>query len=339
MVALLILALVGFVAQLVDGSLGMGYGLTSSTLLVAVGVAPALASASVHLAEIGTTAVSGFSHWRMGNVDKKTVARIAIPGAIGAFVGATVLSNLSTEAAKPWMSSILLVLGLYLIIRFTFGKKLNRRPGTPGLKALLPLGLVGGFVDATGGGGWGPVTTPTLLADGRLAPNKVIGSMNAAEFLVSLAASIGFLLALGTSKLDLRIVAALLIGGVIAAPIAAWMVRHAAPRVLGALVGGMIIFTNTRTILLALGVPGQVLAAVLLLIVAVWVFAVYWAVRTLRAERETHTEDAFGVSEAEHEGAEHEVAPGTAGERPAAVLTVTDEAQPATVGPVPGRAP
>lgn len=301
MPALIVLAFVGFLAQLVDGSLGMGYGLTSSTLLVAVGVAPALASASVHLAEIGTTAVSGVSHWRLGNVDKKVVARIAIPGAIGAFVGATLLSNLSTEAAKPWMSSILLVLGIYLIFRFTFGKKLNRRPGSPGLKALVPLGLVGGFVDATGGGGWGPVTTPTLLADGRLAPNKVIGSMNAAEFLVSLSAATGFLLALGTSKLDLKIVGALLIGGVIAAPIAAWMVRHAAPRVLGALVGGMIIFTNSRTILLALDVPGQVLAGVLVAIAALWVFAVFWAVKTLRAEREEHVDDAFGLAEAEKE--------------------------------------
>ena len=126
---LFVFAFVGLLAQVIDGSLGMAYGVTASTLLLANGVAPAVASASVHLAEIGTTAASGFSHWRFGNVDWAVVLRIAIPGAIGAFVGATVLSNLSTESATPWVAALLLLLGVYIVARFVFGQPPGRRQG------------------------------------------------------------------------------------------------------------------------------------------------------------------------------------------------------------------
>ncbi|MFM8349806.1 MAG: sulfite exporter TauE/SafE family protein, partial [Actinomycetales bacterium] len=143
--ALLLVALAGFGAQLVDGSLGMGYGLTSSTLLMAIGLTPALASASVHLAEIGTAAASGLAHGRLGNVDKTVLKRIALPGGIGAFVGATVLSNLSLNAARPWASTILFALGVFLIIRFTVGRARQRAGERPGWRLLTPLGLVGGF--------------------------------------------------------------------------------------------------------------------------------------------------------------------------------------------------
>ncbi|GAB3233993.1 sulfite exporter TauE/SafE family protein [Kineococcus gypseus] len=246
---LIVLAVVGLFAQLVDGSLGMAYGVTSSTLLLAAGTNPAAASATVHLAEIGTTFVSGVSHWKFGNVDWKVVARIGIPGAVGAFLGATVLSSLSTEVAAPVMSLILLVLGVYVLVRFTaFGLPVGRL-GRPLRKRFLgPLGLVGGFVDATGGGGWGPVGTPAILASGRLEPRKTIGSIDTSEFLVALAASLGFLLGLGTQGVNASWAAALLVGGVIAAPIAAWLVRHLPPRVLGSAVGGLIVLTNTRTL-------------------------------------------------------------------------------------------
>ena len=287
MPSLVLIAIAGFFAQFVDGSLGMGYGLTSSTLLIAVGLSPALASASVHLAELGTTAVSGIAHQRFGNVDWPTVRRIALPGAVGAFAGATFLSTISTAAAKPIAGGILFVLGVYVLLRFLVGRAPRRKPGTPGLRMLLPLGVVGGFVDATGGGGWGPVTTPTLLADGRLAPNRVIGTVNASEFLVALAASIGFLIGLGTAGIDFGIVLALLAGGVIAAPLAAWVVRHLNARILGVVVGGFICFTNARLLLGAAGASSGVTWAVYATIVAAWVAAVIWVVAIVRRERET----------------------------------------------------
>ena len=299
MPSLLLIAVAGFFAQFVDGSLGMGYGLTSSTLLIAVGLTPALASASVHLAELGTTAVSGIAHQRFGNVDWPTVRRIAIPGAIGAFAGATFLSSISTAAAKPIAGGLLFVLGVYVLLRFLIGRAPKRKPGTPGIRMLLPLGMVGGFVDATGGGGWGPVTTPTLLADGRLAPNRVIGTVNASEFLVALAASIGFIIGLGAAGIDFGIVLALLVGGVIAAPIAAWVVRRLNARILGVVVGGFICFTNARLILGAAGASAEVTWAVYGVIVAVWISAVVWVVRIVRRDRaQTPAQELEGASAA-----------------------------------------
>lgn len=274
MIGLLAVALAGFAAQFVDGSLGMGYGVTSSTLLIALGLTPALASASVHLAEIGTSAASAFSHGKLGNVDKTVFRRIAIPGAVGAFAGATVLANLSTQAARPWASALLLALGVYVLFRFLRARATTVRKGRPGHRLLVPLGLVGGFVDATGGGGWGPVTTPALLATGRMAPNRVIGTMNAAEFLVSVAASAGFLLGLGLSAIDWRILVPLLVGGVIAAPFAAWVTHRLPMRVTGVTVGGMIIFTNALTLLKAFGASGATTAVVLTTIAIGWISAV-----------------------------------------------------------------
>ena len=271
MVPLLLIGLAGFAAQLVDGSLGMGYGLTSSTLLIAIGLTPAVASASVHLAEIGTTAASAISHGKLGNVDKKVLARIALPGGIGAFVGATVLSGLSTSAARPWSSTLLLILGIYLLIRFLTHRTVTLRKGRPGTRLLAPLGLVGGFIDATGGGGWGPVTTPALLADGRMAPSRVIGTMNAAEFVVAVCASAGFLLGLGVGAIRWDILVPILIGGVIAAPFAAWITHRLPMRIMGVTVGGMIIFTNSYTLLRAFDVAGGIQAVVLIAEAIAWV--------------------------------------------------------------------
>ena len=285
MPALILLALFGFAAQLVDGALGMAYGATSTTLVLATGLTPAVASASVHMAELGTTAVSGASHWRFGNVDWRTVRRIGIPGAIGAFTGAVVLSSVSADVAKPWMAGILLVLGVYILLRFTLGRA-DRKPGRRYVRGryLAPLGLGAGFIDATGGGGWGPVSTPTLIATGRMEPRKVVGSVDTSEFLVALAASLGFLAALGSQGMDWGVVAALLAGGVLAAPIAAWLVRKMAARLLGTAVGGLIILTNVRTFFDYGGVPATVRWPVYLAIVAVWIFAVAWVVRVHRRE-------------------------------------------------------
>jgi uncharacterized membrane protein YfcA len=286
MQTLIVVAIAGLVAQFVDGSLGMGYGLTSSTLLIFAGLSPAAASASVHLAEVGTTALSGVAHHRFGNVDWHAVRRIAIPGGIGAFLGATLLSSLSTESAKPLASTLLFTLGIYVLLRFLLGKQRVSRKGQPGLRFLAPLGLIGGFVDATGGGGWGPVTTPTLLADGRLAPNRVVGTVSASEFIVAISASAGFFTALGGEVLRMEFVAALLAGGFIAAPIAAYMVRHLNPRLLGVIVGGFICFTNARTLLAAAGVSDDAFRIVYGAIVIVWAVSVAFVVRAIRRERE-----------------------------------------------------
>ncbi len=292
---LLLLALVGLGAQLVDGSLGMAYGVTSTTLLLAVGTNPAAASATVHLAEIGTTLASGASHWRFGNVDWRVVRRIGIPGAVGAFAGATFLSNLDTSVAAPLMSVILLALGAYVLVRFTVRGPRRDRLGQPLRRRFLgPLGLVAGFVDATGGGGWGPVGTPAILASGRLEPRKVVGSVDTSEFLVSAAASIGFFLALGSAGVELAWVLALLAGGLVAAPVAAWLVRHVPPRVLGSAVGGVIVLTNGRTILASDWVDASdgsrgVAYAVLGL---VWSGAVAWSVRAHLADRALEGEAA-----------------------------------------------
>ncbi|MEU5553254.1 sulfite exporter TauE/SafE family protein [Micromonospora sp. NPDC047793] len=282
---LLVIALVGLAAQLVDGALGMAYGLTSTTLLLVVGIAPAAASASVHLAEIGTTLASGAAHWRFGNVDWRVVRRIALPGAIGAFAGATFLSWLSTESAAPWMAAILFTLGAYLLVRFS--RPLRRNPAAGQLRGrfLGPLGLVAGFVDATGGGGWGPVATPALLASGRMEPRKVIGSVDTSEFVVASSASLGFLIGLGTEGFLLPIVLALLAGGLIAAPIAAYLVRIIPAQMLGAAVGGVIVLTNARVLLGAAEVPSAVPVVVYVLLAAGWVAALVLAVRVLRRTR------------------------------------------------------
>jgi uncharacterized membrane protein YfcA len=275
MQTLIVLVGIGFGAQLIDGALGMAYGATSASLVVAVGLAPATASATVHLAEIGTTLVSGISHRRFGNVDWRTVKRIGIPGAIGAFVGAVVLSSISADLAKPWMAAILLTLGLYILFRFTLGGP-PRAKGRPYVRGryLAPLGLGAGFIDATGGGGWGPACTPTLLATGKMEPRKVIGSVDTSEFLVALSASIGFLLALGSQGIAWSFLVALFAGGVVAAPLAAWLVRMITARLLGAAVGGLIILTNVRTLSDVLGVNGQSRWTIYLAITTVWILAV-----------------------------------------------------------------
>ncbi len=285
LVLLALLAVAGFAAQLVDGALGMGYGITSSTILLLIGLSPAAASASVHIAKIGTGASSGLAHHRFGNVDWKVVRRIALPGGIGAFVGATVLSALSTESSRPLSSLFLFVLGIYVVMRYLAGGLRVLRKGTPRLRFLIPLGLIGGFVDATGGGGWGPVATPALLADGRLAPNRVIGTVSASEFVVAVAASAGFIFGIGVAGVRLDYVAALLVGGLVAAPIAAYLVRHMNPRLLGVIVGGFICFTNARTLLAAMGVSDSVFLLVYGAIVAAWAAAVVFVVRAIRRER------------------------------------------------------
>jgi uncharacterized protein len=295
MAAIVLIALAGFGASFIDGALGMGFGVTSTSLLLAVGLTPALASASVHLAKIATGTASGIAHHRFGNVDWAGVKRIGLPGAVGAFVGATVLSHLSTKAALPFTGTLLFLLGIYIVIRFVRGRAPRRKPGTPGMRFMLPLGLVGGFIDATGGGGWGPVTTPTLLADGRLSPARVVGTVNTAEVIVAVSASLGFLVGLGTSGIDLAIVLPLLIGGVLAAPLAAWLVRYLNARILGVVVGCFILLLNARLILGALDPAPVVWWTVYAALATVSLLAISYVVRIVVRERSAAGRDIASV--------------------------------------------
>lgn len=286
---LIVLGIVGLLAQLIDGSLGMAYGVTSTTLLLATGIAPAAASAAVHFSEIGTSLVSGIAHYRFGNVDWRTVLILAVPGFIGAFGGATFLAGLNGAAATPWISGILLGLGIYVIWRFlALGGARPTFRGRPRTGLLVPIGFVGGALDAIGGGGWGPVGTTTLLSSGRLEPRKVVGSIDTSEFVVAVGGSLGFLLALGSQGIDWSIAAALLIGGVIAAPIAAWLVRILPARVLAIAAGGIIILTNARTIALALDASTPALSTILVALALAWVSLL---VHVVRLERRTRREE------------------------------------------------
>jgi uncharacterized membrane protein YfcA len=295
MTRLAIVALAGLVAQLIDGALGMAYGVTATTLLVSSGTAAASASATVHLAEIGTTLVSGTSHWRFGNVSWRTVRWIALPGAVGAFAGAVILGESDGQWTAVAVSAILLALGAYIVVRFGLGLRPQavRETRLRG-RWLAPLGLGAGFVDAIGGGGWGPITTPTLMTAGKMEPRTAVGSASASEFLVAIAASVGFLYSLGTSGVDLAAAAALLAGGALAAPLAAWAVKHLPAPVMGTFVGGLILITNARTLMLSAGWDGDVRLAVLLAIAAATgVLVSRRAVAAYQEDREPEPEPAL----------------------------------------------
>jgi uncharacterized membrane protein YfcA len=281
---LLLVSVAGFFAQLIDGSMGMAFGVSATSLLLLLAYNPAAASAIVHLAEVATTAVSGVSHIRFGNVHWPTLLKIAIPGSLGAFVGAVLLSNLDLSAARPWTSGILLALGIVIIARFV--RVRVQKPGRYGRKRwLVPLGLVGGFVDSTGGGGWGPVVTSSLTASRVLEPRKAIGTTNTAEFLVALSASVGFLLGLGSSAIPWDAVIALIIGGVLAAPLAAWLVTKVPQQMLGLVVGFVIVLLNTRQIAVSVDAPAGVLWTLLALVAVAGIVTVVTVVRRRKSVR------------------------------------------------------
>ncbi|AMB47258.1 sulfite exporter TauE/SafE family protein [Methylobacterium sp. AMS5] len=226
-------AAVGLAAQTVDGALGMAYGITSTTFLLSTGVPPAAASASVHVAEIFTTAFSGVSHWRLGNVDGPLFRRLLIPGVIGAVAGGYLLTSVDGEAIKPFVSVYLLLMGLYVLSRAFRAVKVSHEPP----RAVVPLALGGGFVDAIGGGGWGPVVTTSLVGRGQ-DPRTSIGSVNAAEFFVAVASGLSFTLLGGLTHWTT--IAGLVLGGLFAAPIAALLVRVIPARGLMVVVGLLI---------------------------------------------------------------------------------------------------
>ncbi len=254
-------AFVGAAAQFVDGLLGMGFGITSASLLTVLGYSAVAASAGTHAAKMGTTLVSGVSHWREGNVDWRVLITVGVPGAVGSFVGAVVLTNIAIEGARIWMAAILFLLGLTIIARFGYGKSLF-----PTMKLrtrnLWPIGLFGGFVDATGGGGWGPVATPSLMTVTRHKPHRIVGTVSASEFLVAASASLGFLFGAGEAGIPWLAVLGLVIGGTITAPIAARLAKKAPTAPLGVAVGGMVLIANTAVIASVFGIPGAIATAI-----------------------------------------------------------------------------
>ena len=224
---------VGLLAQIVDGALGMAYGVTSTTFLLSTGVPPAAASASVHIAEIFTTGFSGLSHWKLGNVNGKLFARLLIPGVIGAVVGAYLVTAIDGDLLKPWISAYLLLLGLYIISKAFRTIHVRTEPPT----FVAPLAVTGGFVDAVGGGGWGPVVTISLLGTGH-DPRTTIGSVNAAEFFLAIASGFSFALLGGFTHWTT--IAGLVFGGLFAAPFAALLVKKLPTRALLIIVGVLI---------------------------------------------------------------------------------------------------
>ena len=236
--ALLPFILVGFAAQLVDGALGMAFGVISNTLLVAVmGVPPALASQRVHVVECFTTATSGISHLLHGNVDKALFFRLLVPGIIGGVTGAYVLTSLDAAVVKPFVLTYLTAIGLYLLARGLFYP-----PKIKQARIIAPLGLFGGFLDAVGGGGWGPVVTSNLLIQGA-DPRKVVGTVNTVEFFLTLTVSAAFIWRLGLADVA-GATLGLLIGGLLAAPIGAWAAKHFPPKQMLILVGIVLTLTS-----------------------------------------------------------------------------------------------
>jgi len=229
---------VGFAAQLVDGALGMAFGVISNTLLVAVmGVPPALASQRVHIVECFTTATSGLSHLLHGNVDKRLFWRLLLPGMAGGVLGAYVLTSLDAGVVKPFVLLYLSLIGIYILVRGIFYP-----PKLKEARLIAPLGLFGGFLDAAGGGGWGPVVTSNLLIQGA-DPRKVVGTVNTVEFFLTLTVSAAFIWHLGLADVA-GATLGLLIGGLLAAPIGAWAAKHFNPKTMLILVGVVLTATS-----------------------------------------------------------------------------------------------
>lgn len=238
-----IFLLVGFLAQLIDGALGMAYGISSTTFLMSTGIPPVVASASVHISEVFTTGASGIAHWKFGNIDKTLFKKLIIPGALGAALGAYVLSSFDGTVMKPYVSTYLIIMGVVIIVK-SFKKKVAfREPKRVGWLALL-----GGFADASGGGGWGPVVTATLIGRGN-NPRLTIGTVNAVEFFVALTASGIFTVIVGIDSW--QIIAGLILGGIIAAPVGALITQKINVKASMIFVGILIILLSARTVVMS----------------------------------------------------------------------------------------
>lgn len=239
---------IGFAAQLVDGALGMAYGVTASTLLLGFGVPPVVSSATVHAAECFTTGTSALSHHAFGNIDRQLFRRLLLPGILGAATGAWLLSRIDGDMLKPWIAGYLLLMGAVILV-----KAFRDFPSRRVTSHVTPLGFFGALIDAIGGGGWGPIVASNLLARGNEF-RVTVGSVNAVEFFVTLTASAVFLLTLGLGHWE--IIVGLAMGGVVAAPFGGWLVKRVPPRPMLCFVGLLVIALSIRTLLKHFGVAG-----------------------------------------------------------------------------------
>lgn len=292
---LVLVGLAGFVASLVDGALGMGFGPTSSSILLASGISPAAASTTVNLAKVATGLVAGVSHWRFGNIDRSLVLRLAIPGAIGALVGTTVLVNVDGDDLRPVLAVVLLLMGVRILLRFS--RPLPMQPdsgggtGARGLDAFDVRGVevAAGVGGVTNGlvGAWGPVVTPYLLHKG-LPPRYAVGSVNTAEVAVAIVAAGSLVTSLGGDGLEVGVVLAMLAGGMIAAPLAAYVVRYMPARALGLAVAGLLMVTQARELAGALDLSAGRWVAYAAIPVALTLAALRPRLRTARAAAAVH---------------------------------------------------
>ena len=292
MSGLLLYAVAGFAASFVDGALGMGFGPTSSSILLASGLIPVAVSASVNVAKVVTGVASGLSHWRFHNLDRALVLKLAIPGCIGAILGVTVLSSVSGASIRPYLAMLLSLVGIRILVRFAQPLPPRQKDvaddANPGKSVLQydPRGIktfafIGGITNGLIGA-WGPVVTPYLLHRG-VRPRFAIGCANSAEIAVAGTSVLSVLSAVGGGGLDTRLVLALLIGGVVAAPVAAWSIRRIPPRPTGVAVATLLLLTNARDLLLWAGLTGTVPATLTYItILALGLFALFIYPRIVR---------------------------------------------------------
>jgi len=300
---LLLVGLAGFFAAMVDGALGMGFGPTSSSILLSTGISPAAASTTVNLAKVASGVAAGVSHWRLNNIDHRLVLRLAIPGAVGALVGALVLSNVDGDEIRPLLAILLMLVGVRILFRFSQALPQSRNAAADeaasrrapefnetGVEvAAVAGGVTNGLV-----GAWGPVVTPFLLHRG-LPPRYAIGSVNTAEVAVAIVSAGTLLTSLGRGGVEIGIVLAMLVGGVLAAPLAAYVVRFVPARLLGLAVAGLLLLTQSRELATAYDFPGSrwvvYLSIPVLVILAALRPRIARRVRSRRADQAAPTTD------------------------------------------------
>ena len=233
---------IGVIAQTIDGSIGMAYGVTATTFLLSQGVSPAVASSSIHISEIFTTAASGLSHWRLNNINKKLFLNLVFPGIAGGLIGVLILTNIDGQILKPWIAIYLMIMGIYIILKAFKKNILNTKINS---KKITPLAFTGGMIDAVGGGGWGPVVTTTLLSSGH-EPKKTIGSVNSAEFFITTTTGLSFAIFIGISNPET--IFGLISGGLLIAPFAAKITTKLPTKLIMFIVGILITFLSMITV-------------------------------------------------------------------------------------------
>jgi uncharacterized membrane protein YfcA len=234
---------IGIIAQTIDGAIGMAYGITATTFMLSQGISPAIASSSVHISEIFTTGASGLSHWRLNNIDKKLFLNLVFPGIVGGLIGVLILTNIDGKILKPWISLYLVIMGIFIILKAFKKNIFNSKTNS---KKITPLAFVGGMVDAVGGGGWGPVVTTTLLSSGH-EPKKTIGSVNSAEFFITISTGLSLTIFVGVGNPE--IIFGLISGGVLIAPLAAKITTKLPTKLLMLIVGILITFLSMITVI------------------------------------------------------------------------------------------